>query len=150
MPRTFKTQRRVEFRDTDMAGIVHFSVFFAYMEEAEHQLLRELGIGVVCDIDGQTVSFPRVAASCNYRSAIKFEDIVDIEISIKRIGTKSVTYSHAFTRDGQPVADGEITAVCCRFDHAHSGKPESIPTPAKIINVLRPYLANPDNAPAES
>ena len=102
MPQSFKTQRRVEFRDTDMAGIVHFSVFFAYMEEAEHQLLRQLGIGVVCDVDGTTVSFPRVAAACNYRRAIKFEDIIDIEITIKRIGTKSITYSHLFTKRRRP------------------------------------------------
>ena len=46
MGKVFKTRRRVEFRDTDMAGIVHFSVFFAYMEQAEHELLRSLGLGV--------------------------------------------------------------------------------------------------------
>ena len=37
---TFRTTRRVEFRDTDAAGIVHFSAFFFYMESVEHEFLR--------------------------------------------------------------------------------------------------------------
>jgi 4-hydroxybenzoyl-CoA thioesterase/acyl-CoA thioester hydrolase len=42
----FHTARRVEFRDTDAAGIMHFSTFFNRMEEAEHELLRTLGTSV--------------------------------------------------------------------------------------------------------
>ena len=41
------TRRRVEFRDTDAAGIVHFSAFFVWMESAEHELLRAAGVPVV-------------------------------------------------------------------------------------------------------
>ena len=57
MSQVFKTERRVEFRDTDAAGIVHFSVFFAYMEQAEHEFLRSLGLSVHggVDADGNTV-----------------------------------------------------------------------------------------------
>lgn len=58
MSEVFKTKRRVEFRETDMAGIVHFSNFFAYMEQAEHALLRSLDLGVMCNIDGRTLAFP--------------------------------------------------------------------------------------------
>ena len=64
MPTSFRTSRLVEFSDTDMAGIMHFSAFFRYMEAAEHELLRNLGFSVYCEIDGVPISFPRVAASC--------------------------------------------------------------------------------------
>ena len=97
----FQTRRRVEFRDTDAARIVHFSVFFAYMEQAEHEMLRSLGLSVVQKADGQTISWPRVNAQCDYRSAIRFEDEIDIFISIERIGEKSVTYVHRFEREGR-------------------------------------------------
>ena len=93
MNQVFKTQRRVEFRDTDAAGIVHFSNFFAYMEQAEHAFLRSVGLGVICEFDGQNISWPRVNAECNYRNAIRFEEIIDVEVRVKRIGTKSVTYA---------------------------------------------------------
>ena len=142
----FRTTRRVEFRDTDMARIVHFSVFFTYMEEAEHQLLRHLGMGVITEIDGQNISFPRVAAKCNYRNAIRFEEEITIEVRVLKIGTKSVTYGFQFFRADTPVADGEITAVCCKFDGRHEGRPESIPVPTRLIESLSKYLVVSDEA----
>ena len=138
MPEVFKTQRRIEFRDTDMAGIAHFSNFFAYMEQAEHALLRSLDLGVICEIDGREISFPRVNATCNYRQAIRFEEIIDIHIVVEKIGTKSITYGFRFFRDDVPVADGSITVVCCLLNHGE--RPESVATPQKFIDAIKPYL----------
>src|SRR5690606_37511976 len=70
----FTLRRRVEFRDTDAAGIVHFSVYFNYMEEAEHALLRSLGTSVVTSDAEGPISWPRVAAACEFRGALRFED----------------------------------------------------------------------------
>ncbi len=138
MPDVFKTQRRIEFRDTDMAGIAHFSNFFAYMEQAEHALLRSLNLGVICKLDGREISFPRVNAQCNYRQAIRFEEIIDIHVVVEKIGTKSITYGFHFFRDETPVADGSITVVCCLLSHGE--RPDSIPTPQKFIDAIKPYL----------
>ena len=138
MSEVFKTTRRVEFRDTDMAGIVHFSNFFTYMEQAEHALLRKLGLGVICTIDGEKVSFPRVNAQCNYRTAIRFEEMIDIHVSVARIGEKSITYAFDFFRGEAKVADGTVTVVCCHFDH--SPKPVSTKTPERFLEKIRPYL----------
>lgn len=145
MPEVFQTERRVEFRDTDAAGIVHFSVFFTYMEEAEHRLLRHLGIGVVCQIDSKTVSWPRVAAKCDYLKSIKFEQLITIEVSIKRIGTKSVTFQHIFrSSDQETIANGEITTVCCvipdRSGPHETVKPQAIAIPDTFVEKLRTYL----------
>ncbi len=142
MNQVFKTQRRVEFRDTDAAGIVHFSNFFAYMEQAEHAFLRSVGLGVICEFDGQNISWPRVNAECNYRNAIRFEEIIDVEVRVKRIGTKSVTYAFNFFRESTPVADGSITVVCCLFEHG--SKPQSVPTPEKFIAAIKPFVAAED------
>jgi len=138
MSEIFSTKRRVEFRETDTAGIVHFSNFFAYMEQAEHELLRHVGMGVICEIDGQSISFPRVNAECNYRLAIRFEDVIDIHVVVKRIGSKSITYGFEFQLDGKVVADGSITVVCCRFEHGK--KPVGIETPQKFIDAIKPWL----------
>lgn len=145
MPETFQAERRVEFRDTDAAGIVHFSVFFAYMEEAEHAMLRHLGLGVVSQIDGKTVSFPRVAAKCDYRKSIKFEQVITIDVSLDRIGTKSLTFNHQFKNsEGESVAQGVITTVCCEIPHKidpHAAmKPIPINIPDSFIEKLQPYL----------
>ncbi len=145
---TFQTERRVEFRDTDAAGIVHFSVFFAYMEEAEHAFLRHLGLSVVSKIENQVVSFPRVAVQCDYKKSIKFEQVITINVSLARIGTKSLTFQHEISNaDGEPVASGTITTVCCQIpqksDLHESLKPIPIAIPDSFIEKLKPYLVSP-------
>ncbi len=129
--------RRVEFRDTDAAGIVHFSRFFTLMEESEHELLRHLGMSVMQpDGDGK-ITWPRVSAKCDYRGSVRFEDEVQIEVRIERIGEKSVTYGFRFLHEGQPIAEGSLVAVCCRM---LPGQPlTSIPIPAEIRAKLEAY-----------
>ncbi len=110
----FRTTRRVEFGDTDVAGIVHFSNFFRYMESAECEFLRSRGLSVKLIWEGQAIGFPRVSAACDYVAPARFEDLLDVAVSIERIGTKSVTYAFEFSRDGVRIALGKVTSVCCR------------------------------------
>src|ERR1700682_2765520 len=100
MPEPFRTKRRVEFSDTDMAGIVHFANFFRFMEAAECEFLRARGLSVVLEWEGQSTAFPRVAATCDSLKPARFQDVLDVAVTIERIGTKSVTYAFEFTRDG--------------------------------------------------
>src|SRR6516164_335429 len=65
MPPQFTYTRRVQFSDTDMAGIVHFANFYRFMEEAEHEMFRSLGFKIVeKQPDGSVLGWPRVQASC--------------------------------------------------------------------------------------
>jgi 4-hydroxybenzoyl-CoA thioesterase/acyl-CoA thioester hydrolase len=134
----YRTTRRVEFRHTDAAGIIHFSSFFEYMEEVEHEFLRSRGLSVVMrDEEGQ-LGWPRVSVHCDFRNVVKFEDILDIELSLARRGDKSVTYAFAFTHQGRLVAEGQMTSVCCRL--VPDQPPRAIPIPTWIIHKLE---ANP-------
>jgi len=139
MTTAFLTTRRVEFSDTDAAGIMHFAAFFRMMEQAEHDLLRSVGLSVVQHDAEGTLSWPRVNARCDFQAAARFEEVLQIEVRIARLGERSITYAHRFVRDGQQLATGEITAVCCRLQ-AHV-PPKSVPIPAAIAVKLRPYLA---------
>jgi 4-hydroxybenzoyl-CoA thioesterase/acyl-CoA thioester hydrolase len=130
----YTTTRRVEFRDTDAACMAHFSAFFVWMEQAEHELLRYLGLSVHSVDQQGTLSFPRVAARCDYQRSVRFEDVLDIEIVVVRVGPKSVTYECNFTHNGQPVASGQTTTVCCRFDE--NGTPHSVPIPVWMAEKL--------------
>jgi acyl-CoA thioester hydrolase len=132
----YKTTRRVEFRDTDAAGMAHFSVFFVFMEQAEHELLRHLGLSVMMSDELGPISFPRVAARCDYQRAVKFEDVLDIEAAVVRVGKKSITYEFNFSHDNRPVASGQTTTVCCRFQT--DGVPVSIAIPKWIAEKLAP------------
>ncbi len=116
MPYEFKAIRRVEFSETDMVGIVHFSNFFKYMEVAEHAFFRELGYSVVMDQFEPAVGWPRVNAQCDYRSPLRFEDEVEIHLLVSEKKSKALTYQFRFRKLGAnppvEVARGSLTVVC--------------------------------------
>lgn len=134
---SFITQRRVEFRDTDAAGIMHFSAFFPMMEVAEHAMLRSLGLSVLDRKDPNHVTWPRVSASCDYVAAARFEDVLDIEVQVGKIGNSSVHYAFHFRRDEETVARGKISAVCCRLPP--NGGLEKLVIPDSIRDLLAKY-----------
>jgi acyl-CoA thioester hydrolase len=131
MPEPFRTTRRVEFVDTDMAGIAHFSNFFRWMESVEVEFLHTLGLSVKMRTeDGQPIGFPRVSASCDYLRPVRFEDVFEVTIRLHKLGSKSVTWQFDFSKDGEVIAKGQVTAVCCRV--LPPNKLESIDIPESI------------------
>ena len=110
----FITQRRVEFANTDMAGIVHFANFYRWMEEAEHEYFRSLGLSIMeKQADGTYIGWPRVSASCHFESPAYHEDILEIHFSVERIGFKSLTFYVEFFREGKRLAHGRMKTACC-------------------------------------
>ena len=108
------------------------------MESAEHEFLRAAGVSVIDrQPDGVDTSWPRVSASCDYVSAVRFGDEISIAVAVAEIGRTSVTYSFRFEHDGRHVASGKVVAVRCRM---HPGrKPEAVPIPDDILQRLAPY-----------
>jgi acyl-CoA thioester hydrolase len=104
----------VQFYELDSAGIVHFSTYFRYMEEAEHALWRAAGLSIAPK--GATVGFPRVSSSFDYRAPLRFEDEVDITIRIAAMSAKSIRYTCVIRRGDIVAALGTMTIVCVRTD----------------------------------
>ena len=118
-------RRRVQFHETDAAGIVHFSCFFRYMEEAEHALWREAGLSIARD-RGE-VGFPRVAAGFDFHRPLRFEDEFDISIRIAAIEQKTIRYACLLTRDEERIATGTLTIICVRKRAGEPMKAMAIP-----------------------
>lgn len=135
MPSVFCSERRVEFCETDAAGIAHFSSLIIYMEQAEHALLRFLGLSVASSSSGE--NWPRVRVECDFISPAKFEEVISLHSTIALLGTKSVTYQHRLSIGSTLVATGKITSVCCsRLD----GSMTSIIIPPHIRELLIQYV----------
>jgi YbgC/YbaW family acyl-CoA thioester hydrolase len=127
----FTTTRRVEFGDTDMAGIMHFSNFFRFMEVAETDFLRSRGLNVSWLEGGVKWGFPRVSASCDYQKPAKFQDVLTIAVTLEKVGKKSTSYRFDFINQrGEPVAVGRMTAVFCRS--AGPDQIESLEIPVEL------------------
>ena len=133
MPHEFKLTRRIEFAETDMAGIVHFANFFRMMEATEHAFFRSLGCTIHGHDEGGTTGWPRVSASCDYRAPLRFEDEVEIHLLVAEVRARSIRYQFIFRKvaDGTEVARGTVAAVCATVDRA-TGKLVPVPIPERI------------------
>ena len=126
----FKLRQRVAFAETDMAGIVHFSNFFRYMENTEHAFYRSLGASVIMDKMDPPLGFPRVHAECDYRRPIRFEEEFEVHLMVREKKAKVLSYLFKFRKlnpDGssEQIAHGILTVVCVAHfpDGTMSAKP---------------------------
>ncbi len=129
----FRHSRRVAFCETDLAGVMHFSNYYRWMEDAEHALWRSIGRSVHAQAGAAAISWPRVATRCDYYAPLRFEDEAEIVVRLVKVGGKSLTFEFEFRRDGLRVAVGQSTCVCCRLE---SGRFEPIDIPADVRELL--------------
>ena len=108
----FRLTRRVHFHETDAAGIVHFSVFFRYMEEAEHAMWRAAGLSIATP--GAPIGFPRVATSFDFLKPLRFEDEFEVRLRVTGKTPKTLSYSATIEKDGTTLARGTLTVACVR------------------------------------
>ena len=111
MNKPFLIQRRVQFCETDLAGVLHFSNYYRYMEEAEHEFLRSVELKVVTSDGAREISWPRVATSCEYFAPCRFDDVVDLAVTLLSVGDRAVTYEIEFRLGDKRIAAGKATAV---------------------------------------
>ncbi|MDE0839015.1 MAG: thioesterase family protein [Kiritimatiellae bacterium] len=135
-----EVHRRVEYAETDMAGIVHFSEFSRYMESAEHELFRRAGLSVMMQDGEQQVSWPRVACAFEFKAPLRFEDEMTVSIWIADIGGKSVTFRCEILCGGDVKAVGTLTSVCCLIEEG--GRVTSMPIPDAIREKLDAFLTD--------
>ena len=116
MPSEFTITRQVEFHETDMAGIMHFSNFFKWMESCEVAFYRTLNLPLISFTPGQVAGWPRVSASCQYLAPLRFNDVAEVKLYVKAVGVHSVTYVFQIRKEKKLAALGEMKAVCVTVD----------------------------------
>lgn len=128
-------QRRVEFSDTDMAGIVHFSRLIVFMENAEHAFIEALGVGasVTMKHEGHEIGWPRVSVQCDFVSPARFHDTVRILCVVLHKGRTSMTYGFEFAVGERLVGRGRMSSVCCQM---LPGGPRPIPIPTFLDETI--------------
>lgn len=92
MPNSFKTIIRVAWSDTDAAQVVHYSNYFRFFERAEEEFYRYLGFSFN-DFVSRGLWFPRVEAFCQYMKPAKFNDLLEVDLTIEELKEKSIKYA---------------------------------------------------------
>jgi acyl-CoA thioester hydrolase len=129
----FRYARQVQFAETDMAGIVHFSVFFRYMEEAEHALWRAAGLTIARP--GETTGWPRVASTFDFKAPLRFQDEFVVIVRLGLATRRTLLYEFTLLCDDKVIGAGTVTTA---FVSKVPGEPmKALDLPSDIVQRLR-------------
>lgn len=129
----------VRFADVDHAGIVYYPRFFHFFHVAFEELWRaRLGPRAYAElIDRDRVGFPAVRAECAFTAPLRFGDTAELEVSVARLGGKSITFRYRIYRAATPeqprAPSAEGTVVCAVVDLARF---VSIAVPERVIALI--------------
>lgn len=104
-------QIRVPFFDVDSSERIHYTAMLRYMEVAEHELMRSIGFPYATTL--LSLRFPRVHVSCDYRGAIRYDDVLTVEAHVDHVGRSSwtVAFTARLKPEGNVAAEGKMTIV---------------------------------------
>jgi len=132
----FSYQRIVEFADTDLAGIMHFSNFFRFVECAEHAFFRSLGFRVHTANGSAHQGWPRLEVSCKYLKPARFEQTLEVCLRIEEIRTSSLRYAFSIFANEPArtlLATGSCSIIHVELDTtAHEIRKAPIPASLRL------------------
>jgi len=109
---SFEHPMPVRFADTDAQGHMYFANYLTFCDEALAAFMRHIGCPWQSLVEDGVDMFYR-KASCEYEGSATFEQVVQIEPTISRIGETSLTSSYVMRGDGGAViARAELVTVC--------------------------------------
>jgi len=124
---------RVIYGDTDQMGVVYYANYFRYFELARSEYFRARG-GSYRDFERGGHFLPVVEASCNYRGAARYDDLLVIRTEISELRRASLTFAYELRRQGEEevLCTGKTVHACV----GDNGKPVRIPK--QLASLLQP------------
>ena len=126
-------QFRVQWGDTDAAGIVFYPNFLKWFDWGTWNLLAAAGLTLdVIESDYQLIGFPIVEAQSRFHSPVRFWDEVHLTSRVDEWGRKSFRVAHTLRRNGAVSAEGTETRVCARADAGTEAGIRAVSVPPEI------------------
>ena len=127
----------VEWGDCDPAGIVFYPNYYRWMDEATFHLFDSVGLGWE-DLREKfgAPGLPLISTHAEYRVPGFFGDSLDIEVGVSEWGTKSLTVSHRFLKDGVIAVEGWEKRIWSQGDPGDGNRIISVPVPAEVKAAL--------------
>lgn len=132
MGEPFCWRSRIRFSDTDASGRIHYSAMFRHMEAAEDEFLRAIGQPYASIETAAGISFPRVHVEAQFVAPLRYDDEVETQVTVERVGESSFTLYFMSVANGTAVARGRITAVCMSTETQRS-----TPLPEALAEALQ-------------
>ena len=111
----FTVKRRVEWGDCDPAGIIFYPSYFRYMDGAFQEMARACGFSQksLRETHG-LIGTPLADAGCRFLSPAALDDVLDVALTIERIGETSLRLAYQFSAEGRTTAEGFEARVFAR------------------------------------
>jgi YbgC/YbaW family acyl-CoA thioester hydrolase len=132
----FRASFRVSWADTDAAQVVHFSNYLRFFEKAEEEFYRHLGFSFSDAKLSRGLWFPRVEVFCQYKKPARFNDILEVELTIEDLKEKSVRYGFKILNKETAtlLANGHVVIVAA---DKQAGQATQIPK--EIVEKLKSF-----------
>ncbi len=133
----FRFQTRIRFIDTDSSGRIHYTAMFRYFESAETEFMREVGVSYTKSNYG----FPRVHVECDFLASIVHDDLIEIEVSLTKLGKSSLRFDFQTFKSGDLAAKGTVVIACIDLKTQRAVRlPDQLreKLAAKLVNTMEP------------
>jgi YbgC/YbaW family acyl-CoA thioester hydrolase len=135
----FTIEERVRWGDVDAARIIFYGAYIHFFEFAETELFRAVGLHYGTMFDELGIWLPRVHLECDFRSAARLDDLLEVSVYVGRFGTKSMKLNFEVRRKNEAdlIATAHFVLAAVKQDTF-----ETIPIPNELRERLAPYNAN--------
>jgi acyl-CoA thioester hydrolase len=106
----FVHRLRVRFHECDPQGVVFNAHYFMYFDVALTEMWRA-AFGSYQTVVDQGTDVVVVEAAATYRASARFDEEIDVELGIARLGTTSMTTATAVRREGELLVEGRLVHV---------------------------------------
>ena len=138
----FSIEERVRWGDVDAARIIFYGAYIHFFEFAETELFREVGLHYGVMFDELDIWLPRVHLECDFLSAARLDDILEVSVWVGRFGTKSMRLNFEVRRKGSEALIATAHFVLAAVNQQTF---ETVPIPAELREKLAPYNADEDH-----
>ena len=132
----FTIEERVRWGDVDAARIIFYGSYIHFFEFAETELFREVGLPYGVMFDELGIWLPRVHLECDFLSAARLDDLLEVSVYVGRFGNKSMQLNFEVRRKGEEelIATANFVLASVKQDSF-----ETIPIPDVLRERLAPY-----------
>ena len=127
-------ERPIRFDEVDPAGIVFFARYANFAHEAIENFFEDLEGGYPALIQKRRIGLPIVRYEADFHAPLRFGDDVELDVTVARLGAKSITFRYRVYRVGEPrVLAAEGRVVCAVVDLARF---VAVAVPERVTQML--------------
>lgn len=106
------TRLRVIYGDTDQMGVVYYANYLRYFEAGRNEYIRAKGLRYRDFEERFGLRLPVAEAGVSYKQPARYDDLLDVEITISEVRRASARFEYRLLRDGILLATGHTVHAC--------------------------------------